>query len=250
MRQQQQVSPAALEARLPSLPPPRSLAAALHDDAGPAVIAEVKKASPSAGVIRADFAPVPIAEAYVAAGAAALSVLTDTKFFQGELAFIDAIRPRVEVPILRKDFIIDDYQLLQARVAGADAVLLIVAALERSVLQHLLQRATSLGLQSLVEVHDAGELEQALACGAEIIGINNRNLSTFATDLRVTEQFAVRVPKGKTLVAESGMATADDVLRMYQSGAHAVLIGSYFMRQPDPGAALRALRQQVRACFA
>lgn len=228
-----------LRERLEHAKPPRSLATALSQQ-GLAVIAEIKKASPSAGVIRADFKPVEIAEAYVRTGAHALSILTDEDFFQGSLTYIEQVRAQTPIPILRKDFIIDEYQLLEARSVGADAVLLIVAALPQTDLETLLKQATTLGLDVLTEVHTALEMQRAIAAGAKIIGINNRSLETFTIDLATTEQLAPLAPPGTILVAESGLHTRDDVQRMIRAGVRAALVGTYFMKQPDPGQALQA----------
>lgn len=228
-----------------SAPPARDFAAALRRPQPGAplrCIAEVKKASPSKGVIRADFDPVQIARQYAAAGAAAISVLTDVQYFQGSLGYLEQIRAAVGVPLLRKDFLIDEYQIYEARAAGADAVLLIVAAIpDAARLRAYRELAGGLGMAALVEVHTAAELEIAVASGAEIIGINNRDLRTFVTSLDVTIGLAPQVPSGAILVAESGIATLADCRRLAAAGAHAVLVGESLMRQPDPGAALRRL---------
>jgi indole-3-glycerol phosphate synthase len=234
----QQVSEQALRQKIAPASPPRSLAVALSAPEL-SVIAEIKKASPSAGVIRADFDPVQIAHAYIRTGAHALSVLTDEQFFQGSLRYIEQIRPFASIPLLRKDFILDSYQLLEARAAGADAVLLIVAALTPAQLQALHAQAAELGLSVLVEVHTADELQIALTAGANIIGINNRSLETFKIDLATTEQLAPLIPKGVRIVAESGLHTGADVQRMIRAGVDAVLVGTHFMKQPDPGSALQ-----------
>jgi len=222
---------------------PLGFAAALRGGAAPHVIAEIKRRSPSKGEIRPDFDPVACAEAYAAGGAAALSVLTDGPFFGGSLADLSQVRAAVALPLLRKDFLIDAYQLDEARVAGADAVLLIVAALDAEALLALQQRARALGLDALVEVHDEAELEVALGCGAELIGINNRNLQSFETDLAVTEKLAPRIPGGVTVVAESGIFTPEDVARLERAGAHAFLVGESLMREQDVSGALRRLRR-------
>jgi indole-3-glycerol phosphate synthase len=217
---------------------PISLAEALsHNEL--AVIAEIKKASPSAGVIRENFDPIQIAKSYVKAGANALSMLTDEEYFQGSLEYIEQVRSFVPVPILRKDFIIDPYQLLEAKAFGADAILLIVAALDKEQLQSLLNRTYELGLEALVEVHSADEMKIAVDVGAKIIGINNRNLETFTIDLATTEQLAPLAPPGTILVGESGLHTKDDIQRMSQAGVDAVLVGTHFMKHPDPGIALQ-----------
>jgi indole-3-glycerol phosphate synthase len=212
----------------------RSLSAAL--DLGPeglGLIAEVKKASPSAGVIAEAFDPVAIARAYESAGAHALSVLTDRDFFQGDLAFLSRIRSAVTLPLLRKDFIVHEVQLAEASVAGADAVLLIVAALEQGRLEALYEEALRLQLEVLVEVHDAAELDRALDLGASLIGINNRNLTTFEVDLATTENLSEEVPEGVILVCESGIKTRADCQRAFDSGCNAILVGETLMRASD-----------------
>ncbi len=227
-----------------------ALAAPLRDFAGaiargpePRVSAEVKRRSPSRGEIRANFDPVACAVAFAEGGAAAISVLTDESFFGGHLDFLAAVRGAVAMPLLRKDFVIDAYQVDEARVAGADAVLLIAAALAKGELASLRARAEALGLCALVEVHDEAELDAALASGARVIGINNRDLRTFETDLAVTERLAPRVPKGVVVVAESGIFTRTDMTRLAASGAHAFLVGESLMRAADVAGALRRLRR-------
>jgi indole-3-glycerol phosphate synthase len=197
------------------------------------LIAEVKKASPSAGVIAEAFDPVEIARAYDAAGAHALSVLTDREFFQGNLAFLSRIRPEVTLPVLRKDFIIHEVQIAEASVSGADAILLIVAALEQARLEALYEEAQRLQLDVLVEVHDEAELDRALDLGAMLIGINNRNLTTFEVDLATTERLSEEVPEGVILVCESGIKTRADCQRAFDSGCNAILVGETLMRSPD-----------------
>jgi indole-3-glycerol phosphate synthase len=240
-----QISEHTLRSRLEQANSPISLAKALSQDRL-AVIAEIKKASPSAGVIRENFDPVQIAKAYVQAGANALSVLTDEQFFQGSLHFIEQMRAFVPIPILRKDFIIDPYQVLEARVFGADALLLIVAALDPSQLKTLFAKTSELGLEALVEVHSADEMKIAVDAGAKIIGINNRSLETFQIDLATTEQLAPLAPEGTILVAESGLHTQADLQRMIRAGVDAVLVGTHFMKQPDPGIALQQFLKDFR----
>lgn len=225
--------------------PVRGLRAALVAAEPPAVIAEIKRRSPSRGEIRADFDPVKCARAYADGGAAALSVLTDERWFGGSLHFLEAVRREVELPILRKDFLVDPYQVDEARAWGADAVLLIVAALEPDELAGLLARARERGLDALVEVHDPAELERALAVGADLVGVNNRDLRSFEVDLGTTERVAGALPEGGgvLLVAESGIFTHDDVRRLARAGAGAFLVGEALMREPDPGVALRRLRR-------
>ena len=222
--------------------PVRSLTEALRRPSGGAmrVLSEVKRASPSAGPIRAGADPVAIALEYEAAGAAAISVLTDRQYFDGDLAFLAPVRAAVRVPVLRKDFLIDPIQIRET-VGRADAVLLIAAALAPVDLAAMLREATRRGLEALVEVHDLHELDAVLALGVTLVGVNHRNLATFAIDMSLTAQVAKLVPSGTVLVAESGIRTADDVRRMGDAGAHAVLVGESLMRAPSPGDALRAL---------
>jgi len=218
--------------------PRRGFRAALAAHAAPAVIAELKSASPSRGVIRASYDPPSIARGYADAGATALSVLTDTHFFGGALDHLTAARAASRLPCLRKDFLVDPYQVEEARAAGADAVLVIVAAVDDRQGRELLMAADRAALDVLVEVHGEGELEWAIAAGATLIGVNNRDLTTFEVTLETAERLAPRVPPGTLLVAESGIRSAADVQRMVRAGAHAVLVGEAFMERPDPGAAL------------
>jgi indole-3-glycerol phosphate synthase len=224
---------------------PRGFRSALVSHEGTAVIAEIKRRSPSKGLIRADFDPVAIARSYQRAGAACLSVLTDERFFGGALGDLALVRDAVELPLLRKDFVIDPIQIDEARVAGADAVLLIVAALDDASLARLHDHARGLGLDVLVEVHDEAELERALAAGSDLIGVNNRDLRTFEVDLATTERIAARLGESEVvLVAESGIAKVEDVERLARAGAAAFLVGESLMRQPDPGQALEELRRR------
>jgi indole-3-glycerol phosphate synthase len=234
------VAPAELARRAAAQPPPRGFRRALLGP-GRRVIAELKRRSPSKGEIRRDFDPVAIARAYEAGGAAALSVLTDERFFGGSLAVLEAVRRATALPILRKDFVIDPYQVDEARAAGADAVLLIVAALAPAALERLRAHALGLGLDVLVEVHDEAELDLAKGVGADLIGINNRDLKSFVTDLGVTERLARRVPQGAVVVAESGISGPADLARLERAGASAFLVGESLMREADPGLALRRL---------
>ena len=206
-----------------------------------AVIAEVKKASPSKGVLRENFDPAAIARAYEAGGAACLSVLTDERFFQGSTAFLEQARAACALPVLRKDFLVDPYQVAQAAAMGADCVLLIVACLSDAQLGELEACAHELGLDVLVEVHDAAELERALALKTALVGVNNRNLRTFEVTLDTTLGLLGRVGPERLLVTESGILARSDVTRMRASGVHAFLVGEAFMRAPDPGLALRTL---------
>jgi len=204
------------------------------------VIAEVKKASPSAGLIDPDFDPVRQAKRYLDGGASCLSILTDEQYFQGSLSYLTRISKFSSAPVLRKDFTIHEVQIHEAAVAGADAILLIVAALDDATLRHLYQEAQSFMLDVLVEVHDLREMERALDLGADLIGINNRNLKTFAVDLATTERLAEEVPEEVLLVSESGIKTPQDALRVLEAGANAVLIGEALMRSHDPSRAIEA----------
>ncbi|HSN29110.1 MAG TPA: indole-3-glycerol phosphate synthase TrpC [Kofleriaceae bacterium] len=232
-----------VEAAAHAAGPVRGLCAALRRPAGAPVrvLAEIKRASPSAGAIRAGADPREIAAEYDRGGAAAISVLTDEQFFAGHLDFLAQVRGRVPLPLLRKDFIIDRYQIAEARAAGADAILLIVAALEPAQLADLLATASLYQLDALVEVHDAAEADRALAAGASLLGVNHRDLKTFTIDMMLTEQIAKRVPPSVVLVGESGIKTAADVRRLGDAGAHAILVGETLMRAPSPAAALREL---------
>ena len=231
-------------------PPPMSLSAALSGD-GIRLIAEVKKASPSRGLLSPDFDPVRLANTYVANGAAAVSCLTDPRF-QGELAHLSAIKQSGasgRAPVLRKDFIFNPYQVYEARAAGADGILLIVAILNPAMLRELLEISHSLGMQCLVEVHDENELETAVEADAEIIGINNRDLHTFTTDLAVTQRLAPQVPPGKVIVSESGIFTANDLQLLSTFRVNAVLVGEAIVTAPDVAAKVRELsgqRERVR----
>ena len=233
-----------LKARAASAPPLRGFADAVAAKiaAGQAaVIAEVKKASPSKGVIRADFDPAAIARSYAAGGAACLSVLTDVDFFQGADEYLVAARDACALPVLRKDFIVDAYQLYEARVLGADCVLLIAAALDDAQLSEYAFIADELGMDVLVEVHDLDELERALPIPARLLGINNRNLKTFEVSLQTTLELKVAVPADRVLVTESGILAPADVARMRAAGVHGFLVGEAFMRADEPGVALAQL---------
>jgi indole-3-glycerol phosphate synthase len=233
-----------MERRALAAPPLRDFAGALRarlDRGAAAVIAEIKRASPSKGLLRADFDPSAIARSYVAGGAACLSVLTDATFFQGSADHLRAARAACVLPILRKDFVVDPYQVFEARAMGADCILLIVAALETAQMLELERTAQSLGLAVLAEVHDGAELERAARLAAPLLGINNRNLRTFETRLETTLDLLPRVPAGRLLVTESGILAPRDVARMRAGGVHAFLVGEAFMRAADPGAALREL---------
>jgi indole-3-glycerol phosphate synthase len=221
--------------------PARGFESALRTARGAAIIAEIKKASPSRGVIREVFDPALHARQYASAGATCISVLTDETFFQGGLEDLAAARGACGLPLLRKDFTIDPYQIVEARAWGADAVLLIVAALDPELLRDLAACARDEGLDALVEVHDEQELETAIGIGARMIGINNRDLRTFRTSLDVTQRLAPRVPRGTLVVSESGIRTASDMDELRASGAHAFLVGEQLMAAEDPGAALASL---------
>lgn len=221
--------------------PVRDFYAALKPEGNLRIIAEIKRASPSKGIISKDFDPVRIARGYASAGASALSVLTDKKFFKGSLEYLSAIRDAVDTPLLRKDFIMKPYQVYEARHFGADALLLIVAALEQDVLCELLELTESLGMNALVEVHDEQELERALSARAKIIGINNRDLKTFTVDLGVSLSLSKKVPGESIVVAESGISTSDDINKLRSEGVHVFLIGETFMKVPDPGLELSKL---------
>jgi indole-3-glycerol phosphate synthase len=235
---------AELVARIADLPDTRGFAAALEEkiEAGrPAVIAEVKKASPSKGVIRADFDPVAIAQSYEHGGAACLSVLTDADFFQGSEAYLQQARAACSLPVLRKDFTIDPYQVYEARVIGADCILLIVAALADEALLDLSLLAAELDLDVLVEVHDEEELERALEIPAPLIGVNNRNLRTFEVSLETSLRLRKQMPADRVLVTESGLVVAEDVAKLRAAGIDAFLVGETFMRAADPGSELARL---------
>lgn len=204
-----------------------------------AVIAEVKKGSPSKGIIRKDFDPVAIADSYHHGGAACLSVLTDERFFLGHLQYLQSIRKAVTLPLLRKDFMLDPYQIFEARAAGADAILLIAAILDLKRLRELADAAAEIGLDVLLEVHDEDELSLALQTSVTLIGINNRNLNTFVTDIGTTERLIPSIPSDRLVVSESGINSRNDILRLETAGASAFLIGESLMREPDPGLKLK-----------
>ena len=248
VRQASSRLPAAdLARRAGILPPTRGFRAALAAP-GLRVIAECKRRSPSRGVLRAEYNPVAIARRYADAGAAAISVLTEPTFFDGALAHLDAVRAAVDVPLLRKDFVVDQYQLLEARASGADAVLLIVAALDDAALGQLSLDARALGLDVLVEVHDDTELDRAIAAGADLIGVNNRNLRTLAVDVDASFRLAARMPGGAIAVAESGLKSGADLKRLQAAGYRAFLIGERFMTAIDPGEALAGLLAEAASC--
>ena len=238
------VDDATIRARASAAPAVRDFAAALHAKivtGHAAVIAEVKKASPSRGVLREHFVPTAIARDYAAHGAACLSVLTDAEYFQGSLDYLVEARAACDLPCLRKDFMIDQYQVHEARAAGADCILLIVAALDPAQLVELEASAMALGMAVLVEVHDAAELEIALRMKTPLLGINNRNLRTFETSLANTLDLLPRIPPGRLVITESGILGVDDVRLMRSHAVNAFLVGEAFMRAPSPGAELQRL---------
>lgn len=252
--EQTEVPLEALERKVRNLPPTRNFLAQLVSQSLPyksrsaitgsgtvKLIAEVKKKSPSKGIIREDFHPISIAKTYAENGAAAISVLTDKHFFAGELDYLQAIRNAVDVPILRKDFTIDPYHIYQARVAGADAILLIVAALTPAQLRTFMEIADSLSLAALVEVHTSEELTIALDVDAQIIGINNRDLHTFDTDIATTFRLREAIPADKVVVSESGIYSPEDVAKLQEAGVHAMLVGESLMRSPDIGQQVQLL---------
>jgi indole-3-glycerol phosphate synthase len=230
-----------LEAQAAEAPPVRDFRAALAAPGPIRLIAEVKKASPSAGVIRPDFDPIAIARTYQAHGADCLSVLTDAPYFQGHLSYLARIRASVVLPLLRKDFLIDEYQVVEARVAGADAVLLIAEILDDAQMAGLLACARRLGMSALVEFHDPANLPRVLAAGADLVGVNNRDLKRFVTDLELTLRLRDQVPPGVVLVAESGIKAREDVRRLEAAGVDAILVGETLMRAPDIGQAVEEL---------
>ncbi|QKT04180.1 indole-3-glycerol phosphate synthase TrpC [Ectothiorhodospiraceae bacterium 2226] len=240
----ERVSMKELSKRVQHLPGSREFVAAIEARINlhqPAVIAEVKKASPSKGVIRPHFDPAAIAAAYARAGATCLSVLTDRDFFQGADEYLQQAKAACPLPVLRKDFIVDAYQVYEARVLGADAILLIVAALGDALMKELADLAYHLEMDVLVEVHDGEELERALKLGTPLIGINNRNLRTFETRLETTLELLKDVPSNRIVVSESGIHTPDDVALLRRNGVNAFLVGEAFMRAPEPGVALGEL---------
>ena len=238
------LSESEMQSRALAAAAPRDFVASLKrriDSGDAAVIAEIKRASPSKGLLREEFVPAELARSYEAGGAACLSVLTDREFFQGAPEHLAAARAACALPVLRKDFIFDPYQVHEARAMGADCILLIAACLSAGEMQDLESAATRLGMAVLVEVHDAAELDAALQLRTSLVGINNRNLRTFETRLETTLALLEYMPEDRIVVTESGIATTHDVLRMRSRGVNAFLVGEAFMRAPDPGGALRAL---------
>ncbi|HZG57454.1 indole-3-glycerol phosphate synthase TrpC [Paenibacillus sp.] len=248
-RLKERTSVSALEREIAGMPATLGFRAALVERARRpmGLIAEVKKASPSKGLIRPDFDPVAIAQSYERAGADCLSVLTDEPHFQGANAYLTAVRQAVRLPLLRKDFTIDPIHIYEARAIGADAILLIAAILTKAQMKSYLAEASALGLDAIVEVHDREELDVALELGANLVGINNRNLKTFAVDLATTEELLRQIPKDRYVVSESGISSPADVDRVRAAGARAVLVGEHFMRQPDVAEAVVALMGEPAA---
>jgi len=242
-RRKTRVPAADLAKRLNAAPAARDFAGAIRRgrDGAIRLIAEFKRASPSQGVIRADLTPAQVARLYAGAGAAAMSVLTDAPFFQGSGDDLRSAREAVTIPVLQKDFILDDYQLLEARALGADAILLIAAALPGDELPRLHQRAAELGLAALIEVHDEPDLERALAIRPKIVGINNRDLRTFRVDVATTFRLRPLIPPSVIVVSESGIRSRADALKLQEAGVDAMLVGERLMRQPDPGKAAEEL---------
>ncbi len=239
-----ELSMAELASRCQSMPPARGFAMSLDARVRtgmPAVIAEIKRASPSAGVIRADFDPEALAKSYAGGGATCLSILTDTDFFRGSDTHLKLARSACSLPVLRKDFLVDPWQVYESRAMGADCVLLIVAALSDARLFELAESANELGMDVLVEVHDEAELERALSLPARLIGVNNRSLRDFVTDVGTTLELAARVPGDRLLVSESGIRSRLDVARLRAAGVRAFLVGEAFMRADDPGSELSRL---------
>lgn len=236
-----QVSEDELKSRLSDVEPARDFLAALQASPGIGLIAEVKKASPSAGLIREDFDPVQIAQTYESAGAACISCLTDEPYFKGKLEYLTAIRKNVSIPVMRKDFILDRYQVLEARAAGADCVLLIAECLDDCTMRDLYFYASELGMECLVEVYDPENLDRVLKLEAPLIGINNRNLKTFVTDIKHSTDLAARVPESAFLVSESGIRQRSDVEHLLNFGVRGILVGETLMRQDDIAAKAREL---------
>ena len=233
-----------IEARARAAAPARDFAGALRAKVAagvPAVIAEIKKASPSKGLLRADFDPAAIARSYERAGAACMSVLTDQEFFQGSPADLDKARKAAALPVLRKDFVVEPYQVYESRAMGADCILLIAACLARQDMQGLEAIARDIGLAVLVEVHDASELEAALTLKTPLIGVNNRDLRTFETRLETTLELLPRAGEGRIVISESGIGSKEDVARLRRAGVQGFLVGESFMRAPDPGSALQSI---------
>jgi indole-3-glycerol phosphate synthase len=230
-----------IQKQLTVLPSSRGFRQTISKEHDIVLIGEIKKASPSSGLLRRDFDPVRIAQVYRAYGARALSILTDEKFFQGKLAYVDAVRREVYLPILRKDFIIDKYQIYESKLYGADAVLLIADLLSRSELFQFLEICKNLAMDAVVEIHNEEDLNKSLSVDSQVIGINNRNLHTFEVNLEVTSNLIGSIPEDKTIISESGIKTYEDVMFLKSLGVNAVLIGETFMRSDDIGSKVREL---------
>jgi indole-3-glycerol phosphate synthase len=230
-----------LKSELQNLDNTKGFYESIRADGRTKVIAEIKCASPSKGVLRSEFNPVEISKSYFRGGASAISVLTDSRFFKGSRDHLRDVRSAVELPLLRKDFIIDPYQVYESRLYGADAILLIVAALDSTILGELLELAHSLDMDAVVEIHDEGELDKAIEAGSRIIGINNRDLKTFDVSLETSLRLCKLIPREKLIVSESGISSSDDIKRLKSAGINVLLIGEAFMRAPDPGEELKKL---------
>lgn len=230
-----------LSSRIGNIQPPMDFHKSIKSDGKVKIIAEIKYASPSKGTLREDFNPPQIAKSYANSGASAISVLTDKRFFKGDLTHLRDVREAVSVPLLRKDFIIDPYQVYEARLYGADAILLIAGALRAKALTELLSLTHSLGMNAIVEVHSEGELEKALLAESRIIGINNRDLKTFNVSLEVSRRLVKLIPKGKVVVSESGIGSSEDIRKLRDEGIYAFLIGELFMMASNPGEELKNL---------
>jgi indole-3-glycerol phosphate synthase len=230
-----------LKSELQNLDDTKGFYESIRPDGSTKVIAEIKRASPSKGVLREDFDPVEISKSYSRSGASAISVLTDSRFFKGSLDHLSDVRSAVVLPLLRKDFIIDPYQVYESRLYGADAILLIVAALDSTILRELLELAHSLDMDAIVEIHDERELDKAIEADGKIIGINNRDLKTFDVSLETSIKLCRLIPREKIIVSESGISSSDDIKRLKSAGINVLLIGETFMRAPEPGEELRKL---------
>jgi indole-3-glycerol phosphate synthase len=230
-----------LKSELQNLDDTKGFYESIRPDGSTKVIAEIKRASPSKGVLREDFDPVEISKSYSRSGASAISVLTDSRFFKGSLDHLSDVRSAVVLPLLRKDFIIDPYQVYESRLYGADAILLIVAALDSTILRELLELAHSLDMDAIVEIHDERELDKAIEADGKIIGVNNRDLKTFDVSLETSIKLCRLIPREKIIVSESGISSSDDIKRLKSAGINVLLIGETFMRAPEPGEELRKL---------
>lgn len=240
-REKRECGLSCLKSRIPDLSPPRNFKAAVSRQGRTNLIAEIKRASPSAGVIKKEFDPMEIAGIYASSGASAISVLTDEKFFQGDINLLAKINSEVNLPLLRKDFIIDEYQIYQSRLKGADAILLIVSILDQKKLGRFIELGHSLQLDCIVEVHSGDELERALGVDADIIGINNRDLRTFKVDLDTTIRLATQIPPDRLIISESGIRSREDILRLQEAGVHTFLVGEALMKEDDISQKIKGL---------